>query len=343
MHRERVVKLKRCALRAALFSIAILILAYVSLFFFVRSDGFQQWLKAEAIQRTGHEINLSDLRLAFPFRLAASGLTVSNESETLLQGDRIVVTFSLVDFFSKSIFRIKLEKPILRLDLPKLFDSSAKNSIDIAIRHLNVEDGTVILRTVAGQSLEFRAVNLNAQHVNMGHASGITLQTDLPWLTASAEISIHSEKEEQEAEIKVRQAPTQDLTRLLSRKTQPRDALNIKFKVRKAHSQALAVSASGQVDGLAIGAEKINGRSESLPNNNPDLKIAPVSEKIEATELPFQIGSIKLPAISGGAVGNLEGTYSFPERAMTFRALHLTSAAGMAEGKGVVLFSPEPA
>jgi hypothetical protein len=335
--------LKRFALRAALFSIAILILAYVSIFFFVRSDGFQQWLKAEAIQRSGYQINLSDLRLMFPFRLAASGLTVSNESETLIQGDRIVVTFSLVDFFSKSIFRIKLEKPILRLDLPKLFDSSAKNSIDIAIRHLNVEDGTVILRTVEGQSLEFRAVNLNAQHVNMGQASGITLQTDLPWLTASAEISIHSEKEEQEAEIKVRQAPTQDLTRLLSRKTQPRDALNIKFKVRKAHSQALAVSASGQVDGLAIGAEKINGRFESRADIDPDFKNATVSAKIEATELPFQIGSIKLPAISGAAVGTLEGSYSFPERAMTFRALHLTSAAGMAEGKGVVLFSPEPA
>ena len=59
--------------------------------------------------------------------------------------------------------------------------------------------------------MEFRAVNLNAQNVNMGQAGGITLQTELPWLTASAEISIHSEKEEQEAEIKVRQAPTQDL------------------------------------------------------------------------------------------------------------------------------------
>src|SRR4029434_2451643 len=115
--------------------------------------------------------------------LPHSGLQVSNESETLIQGDRIVLTFSLVDFFSKSIFRIKLEKPILRLDLPKLFDSSAKNSIEIAIRHLNVEDGTVILRTVEGQSLEFRAVNLNAQHVNMGQASGITQQTDRHFVT----------------------------------------------------------------------------------------------------------------------------------------------------------------
>ena len=202
--------MKRFALRAALLSAAILTLAYTSLFFFVRSDGFQQWLKAKAIQRSGYQINLSDLRLMFPLGLAASGLTISTESETLLQGERIAVTFSLADLFSKRIYAIKLQKPIFHVDLQKLFDSSAKDSIDIAIRHLNVEDGTIVLETIEGQSLEFRAVNLNAQNVNMGQASGMTLETELPWLTGWAEISIRSEKKEQEAEIKVRQVPTKD-------------------------------------------------------------------------------------------------------------------------------------
>ena len=342
VYRYKVTALKKFAFKAALFSAVILAVAYISLFFFVRSAGFQQWLKAEAIQRTGHKINLSDLRLTFPFSLTASTVEVSNESGTLLQGQRITVTFGFIDLFSKSIYRIKLQKPIFHVDLQKLFDSSAKNSIDIAIRHLNIEDGTIVLKTIEGQSLEFRAVNLNAQNVNMGQASGVILQTDLPWLTASAEISIHSEKEEQEAEIKVRQAPTRDLARLLSRKTPPRDALNIKIQLRKADGEALAVSASGQVDGLAIGAEKINGRFESRADIDPSFKNAVVSAKIEATELPSQIGSVKLPGIPGGAVGNLEGTYSFPERTMTFKALHLTSASGIADGKGVVFFGPEP-
>ncbi len=335
------ITLKRFALGAALFSIVILILAYLSLFFFVRTDSFQQRLKAEAIQRTGHQIDLSDLRLTFPFGLAASGFTVSNESETLLQGERIAVTFSLADLFSKSIHRIKLEKPIFHLDLQKLFDSSAKNSIDIAIRHLNVEDGTVILKTIDGQSLEFRAVNLSAQNVNTGQASGITLQTDLPWFAASAEISIRSENDEQEAEIKVRQVPTKDLARLLSKKSRLRDALSIKFKLRKTQSQTLAVSASGQLDGLAIGTEKISGRFESRGDIDPGFKVATVSANIEASDLPSEIGSVQLPAISGGIVGSLEGAYSFPERTMTFKAFHFTSASGAATGKGVIFFSPE--
>ncbi|HEX9272485.1 MAG TPA: hypothetical protein VGA01_09765, partial [Candidatus Binatia bacterium] len=334
--------MKRFAFKAALFSTAILAVAYISLFFFIRSDRFQQWLKSEAFYRTGHEINLSHLRLTFPFRLIASGLTISKESETVLQGETIAVTLSFIDLFSKSIYRIELQKPVFHVDLQKLFDSSAKNSIDIAIRHLNVEDGTIVLKTIEGQSLEFRAVNLNAQNVNMGQASGIVLQTDLPWLTASAEISIHSEKEEQEAEIKVRQAPARDLTRLLSQKTPPRDALNGKIKLRRTHSQALAVSAYGQVNELIIGAEKVSGRFESLAEIDPDFKNAIVSAKIEVTELPSQIGSVNVPAISGGAIGKLEGAYSFPDRTMTFKALHLTSASGTADGKGVVFFSPEP-
>lgn len=334
--------LKRFAFKAALFSTVILAVAYISLFLFIRSVRFQQWLKAEAIQRTGHKINLSDLRLTFPFSLTASTVEVSKESGTLLQGERIIVTFGFIDLFSRSIYRIKLQKPIFHVDLQKLFDSSAKNSIDIAIRHLNIEDGTIVLKTKEGQSSVFRAVNLNAQNVNMGKPSGIILQTDLPWLTASAEISIHMEKEEQQAEIKVRQAPTRDLARLLSNKTPPRDTLNIKIKLRKADGEALAVSASGQVDGLAVGTEKINGRFESRADIDPGFKNAVVSAKIEATELPSQIGSVKLPGIPGGAVGNLEGTYSFPEKTMTFKALHFTSASGTADGKGVVSFSPEP-
>ena len=254
------IALKRFALRAAFFATVILTLAYASLFFFVRSGGFQQWLKAEATQRTGLQFNLTDLRLTFPFRLAASGITVSNESEMLLQGERIAVTFSLTDLFSKTIYGIKLQRPVFHVDLQKLFDSSTKNSIDIAIRHFNIEDGTIVLKTIEGQTLEFRAVNLNAQNVNMGQASEMTLEMELPWLAASAEISIRGEKDEQEAEIKVRQAPTKDLARLLLKKNPPRDVLSIEFKLQKTQSQTLAVSASGQLDGLAIGAEK-NKRS----------------------------------------------------------------------------------
>ena len=342
MYRSKVTALKRLVFRAALFSTIFLAVGYASLFFFVRSARFQQWLKSEAFHRTGHEINFSDLRLTFPFRVSASGLTISKDSETLFQGERIKLTLSFIDLFSKSIYRLELEKPVFHIDLQKLFDSSANNSMAFAVRHLNVENGTVVLKTREAQSFEFRAVNLNAQNFNMGQASGMTLHMDLPWATASAEILIHGETDEQEAVVKIRQTPPRDFARLRSQKTSSPEAVSGKIRLRRMDSQALAISASGQVNGLRIGAEKVNGRLQSLVEIDAGFKQAIVSAKIEATELPGQIGSVKLPVIAGGGVGSLEGTYSFPEETMTLKTFHLSSTAGMVDGQGVIFFRPAP-
>ena len=224
--------------------------------------------------------------------MVASGVEISNESGNLLKGERISVTFGFSDLFSRSIQRIELHKPIFHVNLQQLFDSSAKTSLDIAIRHLNIEDGTVFLKTTEGQTLEFRAVNLNAQNFNMGQASGMTLQTELPWLNGSAEISIRSEKVEHEAEIKVSQRPAKVLARLLSPQTPLSEVAHIQIKLEKTHNQALAIATSGQVDGLIIGAEKLNGRFESRADIDPGFKNAAVSGQIKAIDLPSQIGSI---------------------------------------------------
>ena len=62
--------------------------------------------------------------------------------------------------------------------------------------------------------------------------------------------------------------------------------------MRKADGEALAVSALGQVDGLAISTEKMNGRFESRADIDPGLKNAVVSAKIEQPNFP--LGSVPL-------------------------------------------------
>ena len=136
-------------------STVLLAVAYVSLFLLVRSVRFQEWLKVEVTRRTGHQIRLSNLRLTSPFSFAASAIEVSSEFGTFLRGERITVTFGPADLFSRSIYRIKLQRPVFNVDLQKLFDPSAGTSIDIAIRHLNIEDGTLVVKTSEGQSWSF--------------------------------------------------------------------------------------------------------------------------------------------------------------------------------------------
>ena len=334
--------LKRPVFKVALFFTVVVAAAYVSLFFFVRSAGFQQWLKAEALQRTGHEINLSDLRLKFPFTFAASGVTVSKESETLLQGDHVTVVLSPADLFSKSIYRIDLQKPVFRVELQQLFDSSTTGSFDIAIRRLNVEDGTIVLKTTGGGTLDFRAVSLQARNVNLGQSTGIALQTELPWLKGSAEVAIRSGHDEQEAEIKIRQAPVSNASPLLPRNNALHEALNATIKLQKTHNQAWVMSASGKVDGLAMAATKMSGQFESRADIDPGIKSATFSASIRASELPTQIGDVKLATIPGGVTGTVKGSYQFSEKRMILDAVHLGSAYGTADGEAVLLFSAQP-
>ncbi|HEY6367340.1 MAG TPA: hypothetical protein VI585_21370, partial [Candidatus Binatia bacterium] len=343
MYRYRVTAWKRLGFGAALFTGAVVILAYLSFFFLVRSDRFQQWLKSEAASLTGYHVDLSDLRLRFPFRFVVSELKIANEAGTVLEGERIIVTLGFMDLFLKSIHRIELQKPVFYIDGEKLFDASEGSSIGVGIRHLNIREGTIVLKTTGGQTLDFRAVNLSAQNLNLGQAAGIVLQTDIPWLEGSAEIAIRGGKNEMEAEIKLRQAPLNKSTQLLSPQTPVKDSLMVKAKLRRIEGQALEILTSGAMTGLAIGTARLTGQFDSRANVDPGFKEAVVSAHLETTELPVQIGSVKLAAMPGGAVGTLAGSYLFSDKTLRLTSIHLSSAAGSADGKGVISFNQQPA
>ncbi len=342
MYRYRVTAWKRLGFGAALFTGGVVILAYLSFFFLVRSDRFQQWLKSEAASLTGYHVDLSDLRLRFPFRFVASELKIVNESGTVLEGERIIVTLSFMDLFLKSIHRIELQKPVFYIDREKLFDASEGSSIAVGIRHLNIHEGTIVLKTIGGQTLDFRAVNLSAQNLNLGQAAGIVLQTDIPWLEGSAEIAIRGGKNEMEAEIKLRQAPLNKSTQLLSPQTPVTDSLMVKAKLRRIEGQALEILTSGAMTGLAIGTAKLTGQFDSRANVDPSFKEAAVSAHIETKELPARIGSLKLTEMPGATVGTLSGVYFFPDQTLRLTSIHLSSPVGTADGSGVISFNREP-
>jgi hypothetical protein len=341
VYRYRVIAWKRFGFRAALFTGAVLILAYLSCFFWVRSDRFQQWLKAEAVSRTGYQIDLSDLRLRFPFRFVASALKISNQSGTVLEGEGVIIALGFMDLFRKSIRRIDLQKPVFYIDREKLFDSWEESSIAIGVRHLNIHDGTIVLKATGEQTLDFRAVNLRAQNLNLGRAAGMVLQTDIPWLEGSAEIAIRGGKDEMETEIKLRQATLKKPAQLLSPQKPVTDNLKVKAKLRRMENQSLEIVASGVMTGLTIGKDKISGQFDSQASVEPSFKEAIVSAHIETNELPSQIGPLKLPAIPGRAIGTLTGSYFFPDKRLSLTSIHLNTPAGTADGKGVISFNHE--
>ena len=167
---------KPIVLRAIVIVAAAGALGYLSLFLIVKSARFQHWLKLKIANRTGYEVNARDLTILPPLRLVAYSAEISRSSRTLLQTGTMAVTLSPIGLFSKSIYRLELMKPILNLDLHELLESSSRTSFDIAIRHLNIHDGTVVLKTTGQESLDLRSVSMDAENLNVGGTTGLDLR-----------------------------------------------------------------------------------------------------------------------------------------------------------------------
>jgi hypothetical protein len=115
------------------------------------------------------------------------------------------VTLSPIGLLSKSIYRLELVKPILNLDIHDLFDSSSKTSLTIAIRHLKIQDGKIVLVTGEGNSVEFHSINVDAENLNVGQTVGLHLRTDLPWLNGNADIAIRGQNNEKTVTVRIQQ------------------------------------------------------------------------------------------------------------------------------------------
>ena len=332
--------LKRTALRATLFLVAILLAAYASVLLIFNSARFQDWLRGELKDRTGYELAAGQSRLDPLLRLTFSAVTVSKASKPVLQADRILVILSPASLFAKSIYRLQLAKPTLRLDLNELFDATKKSKLDVSIRYLNIEDGTLVLKVGDGTPIDFRSLAMNAQNLNVGGATGLNLRTDVPSLEGVAEIMVTGDEKEKKATIRVEQNRARGFTNLIKEKNQSAPSLEANIKLTKNAGEPIQVSADGKLNGMAIAAERFSGNFDVRADLTPDLKEAIIGARLVTTELPSQPHFLPLALPAGNATLTLEGNYELTQKQLDIKSLRLISPLGDAVGTGFVHFAP---
>jgi hypothetical protein len=332
---------KRFLFRVAIFLAAFGTLGYLSLFLVVKSSRFQDWLSMEIAQRTGHEVQFRSLGLEPPLRFVVSAIKVSRASKTLFESDLLFVTVDPWGLISKTLYRLRMERPVFHLDLPELFASQGKTSFDIAIRHLNIQDGRIVLKTGAVNDLDFRSVTMNLENLNLGDTTGLRLTTELPWLQGFAEIAFTSRDTQKEATINVYQPPSGGLSRFLQSTSQPSKALEANIKLNKTESGSVEVVVLGKLNALTVGADKVSGHFEVRGDVEPNLKEADLSAKIAATEFPARIHLLPLPLFKGTATLLLEGHYSVADSRLGVKSFHFESPFANAHGDGQVDFTPQ--
>src|SRR5262245_13729236 len=332
--------LKRTGFAVIGLFVAILVFTYVFALLVVNSAKLQDWLKAELRDRTGYEIAAGESRLDPLLRLSLSAVTVSKASKPVLTADRILVVLNPLSWFFKSIYRLELAKPTLNLDLSELFDSTGKSKLDISIRHLNIEDGTLVLVTGDGYSIDFRAVAINAENVNLGQATGLNLRADVPWLEGVAEIVVTGDEKEKTVTIRVEQNQARGFANLIKGTNQYTPSLDATVKLTTSADTPIQLSAGGKLNGMAIAAGRFSGSFDVRADLTQDLKEAAIRATGVATELLSQSPILPLTLPPGNATLTLEGNYELAQKKLAIKSLQLSSPLGDAVGAGFIDFAP---
>ena len=331
---------KRWGLRAALFLAIAVVLVYLSLFLIVKSARFQHWLQAEIANRSGYEFNAADLTVLPPLRLTASAASISRSSKPLFHSEKIALTLSPIGLFSGSIYGLELVKPTLNLNVRELFDSSSKTSLNIAIRHLKIQDGTIVLITGEGDSVDFRSINVDAQNLNVGQTVGLHISTDLPWLEGRADISIHGQNDEKILALRIQQ-PSVKKPGLVSAPKES-EALVAEIKLRKNETGELEIRGAGQLNQFSIADSNWIGPFTFNADVDAAFKQVIFSAKMVAPALPANIASVPWGPNKGPITANLTGNFSIPKKQTELKSVRLETAFWTADGSGNVNFSDQP-
>ena len=330
---------KRWVLGAALLGSVLLALTYVGLFFLVRSTRFQNWIQLEVSKRSGYEIQARDFRLVPPFRFVASAVVLSKSGRIILEGERTNLTLGFFDLFSGTLTRLELRRPILHLDVKELFQEPTQRSLDIAVRHLNIDDGTIVLTKGEGGIYDFRAITMNAENLNLGKAGSLTLSTHVPWLSASAHVHFRDHGNKKSATLRLEQSNTFESAQVLRSDRISRHALDAEFNLYSKESQDLEVVARVKLAGLRVQQESLSGEVDFRATVDSQFKKVDFEGKTLAA-LPPHLGPIPLQHIASPVTATLTGHYSIPEGQMTVTAFHMESVSGLADGTGTIEFQP---
>ena len=331
---------KSTAFRVTVFFVFILVTAYMLLLLIVNSARLQDWVRAELKDRTGYELVAGQLRLDPLLRLTLSAVTVSKASKPVLQADRVLVVLSPVSLFSKSIYRLQLVKPTLHLDLGELVDSTKANKLAVSVRHLNIADGTVVLKIGDGNPIEFRSLAMNAEDVNLGQGTGLNLRAEVPSLKSFVEVLVSGDEKEKNVAIRLDQNPARGFPNPLRGQKESAPSLQANVKFTNKAAEPFQISAAGKLNGMTIATDRFSGNFDVRAEFTPDLQEAVVGAKLVATELPSRPHFLALTLPGGNATLTLEGNYELAQKKLVIKSLQLISPLGTAAGTGSIRFAP---
>jgi hypothetical protein len=331
----------RIGLRIAGFSLITIVLLYISLFFAFQSAPFRAWTQTEMSRRSGLDIEMGSLRLGFPFRVIAENVRLSAPLFAATAA-RLSATFNPLELPAPNLHRLTIDRPILRLDLNQLTGPADEGKAPWALRRLNVRQGTVVLTRGEENFLELPNIDLQAENINLGGQSGLTLSADVPALDAVAELVVKGHARELETALVLRAKPGRTLLGVAAAKSSTAELLRLEGKFRAPERRPAEATLTGKFYRLGSAESKFTGTLAAQVEFDTGFHAADFSAKATLADFPGAL----VPAMSklprGKAQTSFSGEFSLRQKILTLKAVELFSHLGNAAGEAELLFDPEP-
>jgi hypothetical protein len=328
----------RTGLKIAGLVLLALVVIYIAVFFTFQSASFRTWTQTKLSQRSGFDVQLGSLSLRFPLRVVAENVEISKAPQFSIITERLSATFNPVDLPARTLHRLRLEKPVLRLDM-ELAAAEGEAAQSFALRFLNIVDGTIVLIRGDQNIIELPNIDLQAENINLGGQAGINLRADVPALDGAAELVLKGAAREFDATVVIRANRSMPTSSDASAKAPP-ELLRLDAKVRAPERQSVQATIDSRFHRLGFDEHKFTGTLAARIDIDPGLDDAAVSAHATLANFPsgFAPATTKFPL--GDLQASFAGVFSLPHKKLTLKSVQLASHLGSAEGQGEMLFDP---
>jgi hypothetical protein len=328
----------RTGLKLAVILLTLLTLIYIALYFVVSSQQFRAWAEAEIAARSGLSVSLGNLNLSFPFRVVARTLQISKPREFSLSVDRLTVTIDPFDLPSGTVHRVILERPVFRLNIEQLAQSQRDQRTAVALRYLNVREGTIVLSRGESTIMELPQIDLQAENINLGSEAGIRLRADVPPLKGAAEITIKTQAQELAGEFVLRQKSTVAPFSAKDAQVVKPEMMRLHAKFHAPEKQNAQAAIEGTFTGLRAGESSFTGSLVARAEMDPDFTALSFTGQATLADFPGALAPAARKLPDGAANASFAGTFSVTEKTMSLASVRLDSHLGNVSAAGTIVF-----
>ncbi len=322
--------------------VVALTLIYIALLFFLPSNTFRAWVQTELSARSGLEVRLTSLRLQPPLTLVAGAVQISQPGQFLFKTARLTLTLTPLDLWWNSLHRVRAEGPVLEIDVEEMIKPSPASSPQFGLRHLNVEDGLIVLRKGGATVFELANINLQAQDLNLGKQSGISLRADLPWLQGETEVNLSGGLRALDAEVVLRSKQAQRIFRGRGSEDANSEILRLHAKFQAPENQPANATIEGKFMNLAAGERHFSGNIAARAAIDSSWTETTFTGHAVLLNPADAIGPIAAKIPRGDGSADFSGSFSLPGKTLTVKTFDVSSPLGNGAGQGVATFAAQP-